>query len=321
MASTTSPRSAAPGSAFDAFDPRFGAVTGDSPRLEVVVAADAHEGPVYVASEEALYFTSLPRAGRVAIRRLSLCDGRVETVRDPAAMANGMTLGADGRLLVCEQGDMAQPAAIAAVDRATGEREVVADAWRGLPFNSPNDVVRRSDGTIWFTDPSYGHLQGFRPEPSAGDYVYRFDPRSGRAEPVADGLDKPNGLAFSPDETVLYVGDSGANQAPGSHHPSRPYHILAHDVLGGRHLSAPRLFAVVAPGFPDGLKVDSEGRVYSSSASGVLVFGPTGDPLGEIRLPGAVNFTFGGRHRNVLFITADTAIWAAHLAATGPPTP
>jgi gluconolactonase len=131
---------------------------------------------------------------------------------------------------------------------------------------------------------------------------------------VADSLDKPNGLAFSPDERILYVGDSGANQEAGSYHAGRPHHILAFDVVHGRHLVNQRLFAVVAPGYPDGLKVDRRGRVFSSAASGVLVFDRTGDLIGEIHLPGAVNFTFGGRRGNLLFITADTAIWVAVLA-------
>ena len=134
---------------------------------------------------------------------------------------------------------------------------------------------------------------------------------------VADSFEKPNGLAFSPDESVLYVGDSGANQERGSFYPKLPHHIVAFDVAAGRRLINSRLFAVNAPGFPDGIKVDREGRVYASSFAGVQVFSPHGDLIGEIDLPGAVNFAFGGADRNVLFITADDAIWAAVLNATG----
>jgi gluconolactonase len=314
MASTVAP----PNHTFIEHDPSFRDVLGPAPALERVVDADAHEGPVYAADEDALYYTTPPHDLRVAIKRLALADRTIDTVREPARMANGMTLGPDGRLLVCEQGSSDHTAAIAAIDRASGARETLVESWRGAPFNSPNDVLAASDGSIWFTDPSYGFLQGFRPEPQVGDYVYRFDPASGRVAPVADDLDKPNGLAFSPDESVLYVGDSGANQTAGSYHPDRPHHVLAYELIGGRHLGAPRLLAVVTPGFPDGLKVDSAGRVYTSSFSGVQIFDPSGDLIGEIALPGAVNFTFGGRDRNVLFITADTAIWAAHLQATGP---
>jgi gluconolactonase len=307
-------------SAFIAHAAAFEDVLGSCPRLELVAACDAHEGPVYVADEDVLYFTTVSHDGRVAIKRLRLASGEIETLRDASNRANGMTLAADGRLLVCEQGAVVQPAAIAAVDRMSGEREVLVQEWRGAPLNSPNDIVRHSDGSVWFTDPSYGFLQGFKSKPQVGDYVYRFDPRSGDIAPVATSFDKPNGLAFSPDERVLYVGDSGANQTEGSYHPERPHHVMAFEVLDGGQLGPGRLFAVVAPGFPDGLKVDGEGRVYASSFSGVQVFSPSGQLIGEIALPGAVNFTFGGRRRDVLFITTDTAIWAAHLQAAGPRT-
>jgi gluconolactonase len=285
-------------------------------RVECVAETDAHEGPVYVPDEDALYFTSLPQAGRVAIRRLAPATGRVSTVREPANGANGMALSHDGRLVVCEQGDLSQPARITRVDRATGVAETVVDGWGGLPLNSPNDVVVRSDGTIWFTDPSYGFLQGFRPAPRAGDHVYRYDPGSGELSVVADSLDKPNGLAFSPGEAVLYVTDSGANQEEGSYYPDRPHHIRAFDVADGR-LTGERVFAEVTPGFPDGIKCDTEGRVYASSFDGVQVFDPAGERVAEIALPGAVNFTFGGPGRDVLFITTDTAVWAARLNAKG----
>jgi gluconolactonase len=179
-----------------------------------------------------------------------------------------------------------------------------------LPLNSPNDIVVKSDGTIWFTDPAYGFLQGFRPRPSHGDFVWRFDPATGRATIVAFDFDKPNGLAFSPDESVLYIGDSGANHEAGSFDPQRPHHVRAFDVAGSRLVNG-RLFAVITPGFPDGLKVDADGRVYASSFAGVQIFDTTGELLDQIDLPGAVNFTFGGAENDTLFITSDTAIWAA----------
>jgi gluconolactonase len=180
------------------------------------------------------------------------------------------------------------------------------DAWDGLPLNSPNDVAVHPDGTIWFTDPSYGYLQGFRPEPRAGDHVYRYEPRTGRLTPTADGCDKPNGLAFSPDGSVLYVSDNGA-----------PHELLAFDVLPRGELAGRRRVAVGTPEHPDGLKVDAAGRVYGSASYGVQVWAPGGEPVGAIELPGAVNFAFGGTDRNVLFITADTAVWAAALDTKG----
>jgi gluconolactonase len=270
--------------------------------VTVVAETDAHEGPVYVADDHALYFTTL-----AAIRRLDLETNELTTVVEDANGANGMTLDLDGTLLVCEQGTRTSDARISRLDPRTGEPETVVDGLRGLRLNSPNDVVVTSDGAIWFTDPSYGFLQGFRPEPQLGDHVYRY--ADGRLTVAADSFDKPNGLAFSPDESVLYVGDSGANQAPGSFHPSRPHHIEAFDVVDGR-LRNERLFAVTTPGFPDGIKVDSAGRVYASAFSGIQIFDPGGEQIGEIELPGAVNFTFG-RDESVLYVTADTAVYAA----------
>jgi gluconolactonase len=324
------PSDAGPG--FEMYDPEFEAVLGSAPRLVLVAETDAHEGPVYVPGEDALYFTAVPQAAgpleagepRAAIKRLAL-DGcsfpagpsRLSTLPASVYMPNGMTLGHDGHLVVCEQGTQTERARISRVDPRTGRVDTLVDSWGGLRLNSPNDVVVRRDGTIWFTDPSYGYRQGFRPEPQAGDYVYRFDPRSGRLSVVADSFDKPNGLAFSPDEQILYVTDSGANQEPGSYHVGRPRHVIAFDVLGGRHLGPGRLFTVTTPGFPDGIKVDRDGRVYASASSGVQVFSPAGDLIGQISLPGAVNFTFGGPRGQLLFITTDTAVWAAILAVTG----
>jgi gluconolactonase len=309
--------------AFISSSPAFEEVVGDGARLTLLAEIDAHEGPVYFADEDALYFTSVPRPGpdrspSVQIKRLPLSEpDRVSVLAEQANGANGMTADLDGSLIVCEQGTRWQPARITRVDRRTGERETLVDNWRGLPLNSPNDVVVAGDGAIWFTDPSYGYLQGFRPPPMVGDYVYRHSPATGQTTVVADGFDKPNGIAFSPDERILYVTDSGANQEPGSYHVARPHHIKAFDVMHGRCLVRERLFAVVSPGFPDGLKVDSEGRVYASSFSGVQVFDPDGELQGEIRVPGAVNFCFAGAERDLLLITTDSAVWAAALAAKG----
>jgi gluconolactonase len=273
--------------------------SGFPARVEHLVDVDAHEGPVYVAGEDALYFTSVPRPGpRVDIKRLDLGSLEVSVIRSDARAANGMTLGHDGRLVVCEQ----IGGAIAAIDRVSGERELLVDG-----FNSPNDVVVKSDGTIWFTDPSYGWLQGFRPRPLLRDSVYRYDPRTGGVICVADSFDKPNGICFSPDERTLYVADNGD-----------PHHLKAFDVVDGLRLEGERVIHVSSPDHPDGLKADVAGRLYATFAGGVEVLGADGSPIGAIELPGAVNFCFGGPERNVLFITADTAIYAAHLETKGP---
>ena len=309
--------------AFVAHSPEFDEVTGEDPRLSLLAEVDAHEGPVYFADENALYFTTSPRAGvdrtpLVQIKRLALEEpGEPSVLVAEANGANGMAPDCEGRLVVCEQGSRWEPARLSRVDRTTGQRESVVEDWRGLPFNSPNDVVVASNGAIWFTDPSYGHLQGFRPPPMVGNYVYRHDPASGQTEVVADGFDKPNGIAFSPDERVLYVTDSGANQEPGSYYVTRPHHVKAFDVVQSRRLAGERLFAVISPGFPDGLKVDGAGRVYASSFSGIQIFDPDGGLLGEIQVLGTVNFCFGGAEGDLLLITNDSAVWAAALAAKG----
>jgi gluconolactonase len=262
--------------------------------LTRLVATDAHEGPVYVADEHALYFTSVPRPRpHVAVRRLDLGTLKVTTVADGANAANGMTLDTNGRLVVCEQGTRMSEARLSRLDRFTGTRRTIVDSYRGLPLNSPNDVVAARDGSIWFTDPSYGYLQGFRPPPQLPDAVYRLDPETGLLVSVADNFDKANGLAFSPDERTLYVGDSEACR------------IYAFDVEDGR-LANQRVFSEIAPGYPDGIKVTADGRVFSSFCDGIAIFDPQGERIGEIELPGAVNFTFG----DALYVTTDTAIWA-----------
>jgi gluconolactonase len=295
-------------------------VLGPDPRIVEVIATDAHEGPVYAADEDALYFTSVPRRSGhldltlplVAVRRLAL-DGRrfpvapnrLTTLRAPANAANGMTMDREGRLVMCEQGSFFEPAAITRLDRRTGAIETLVDSAGGLPLNSPNDVAVTGNGAIWFTDPSYGHLQGFRPEPAVADRVYRYDRSKRRLDAVAGGFDKPNGLVFSPGEDVLYVSDNGA-----------PQHVVAFDVAGGR-VTGRRVFAAGTPGHPDGLAVDADGRLYASAAGGIHVFSSGGERIGTIAIPGAVNFTFGGRERNILFVTADTSIWAVLLRVSG----
>ena len=263
-------------------------------RPELIAQTDAHEGPVYAADEHALYFTAV---GGGAVTRLDLITRAVRVLRAGDMHANGMAMDARGALVVCEQGSMTEPARIARLDRRTGDITTIVDSWLGLPLNSPNDVLVASDGALWFTDPSYGWLQGFRPRPAAPDQVYRYDPRSGALSVVADGFDKPNGLALSPDERTLYVGDSETSE------------IWAFDLRGGR-----RLFAEIAHGYPDGLKTDGAGRVYTTCADGIQIFDPHGSLAGEIRLPGAVNFAFG---HDVLFITNDVGVWAASPAARG----
>lgn len=313
---------------FVAYRDKFHKIVGRDFQRPVLIETNAHEGPVYVEREHALYFTTVPEPGsrNIAIMRLQLGGDRfpftalsLETVRQPSNMANGMTLDRKGHLVICEQGTRDEPARISRLDLKTRALETIVDQWRGLRFNSPNDVVVKSDETVWFTDPNYGEIQGFKPAPEVGAFVYRHDPATSDTTVVADSFDKPNGLAFSIDESVLYITDTGANQAPGSYFVNRPHHVRAFDVYKGRHLRNDRLFAVVSPGCPDGIKLDTKGRVYTSSATGVQVFTPQGDLLGEIIAPGVANFTFGGPRSDVLFILGDTKIWQAKLDTRGLP--
>ena len=310
-------------------------VLGDDAKVTKLVSTDAHEGPVYVRGEDAIYFTTLPVDVKipiegyknVRIRRFSLRglsgdpvenQKYLSTVRNPSNMANGMTLDLAGNLIICEQGTRSEPAAIARLDLRSGAYEKLVEEWFGLPFNSPNDVVVKSDGSIWFTDPCYGFFQGFKDSPMVGSYVYRFDPSNLSLSVVADTFNRPNGLAFSPGEESLYINDSAAIQGSGPYRPDLPHDIWAFDLTDdGKHLRNRRLIAVVTPGIPDGLKVDSEGRIYSSSQSGVQVFTPHGDLLGQILVPNVANFTFGGVNNDTIFMMADTAIWSARLKAKG----
>jgi len=267
------------------------------PRAVLFAAADAHEGPVVFG--DGLLFTSVRRGTRVAIRRLDLVTGALTTLFEDANAANGMTLDRDGRLLVCEQGTLDTPARITRVELTTRCTETLVTSVLGRPLNSPNDVTVGPDGAIWFTDPSYGHVQGFRPAPQLPDAAYRFNPATGELDAVPWEFDKPNGIALSPDGGTLYVSDNGA-----------PHHLVALDVAGGRATNG-RILAVCTPGHPDGLKVDGDGRIYASAATGIQILAPDGAQLGSIDLPGAVNFGFG--RNGLLYVTTDAAVWAVDL--------
>jgi gluconolactonase len=304
----------------------FRTILGTDFQRPVLIETNAHEGPVYVKDEHALYFTTAPEPGpkNIAIMRLQLSGDAFpfaaqapETVRQPSNMANGMTLDRDGRLVICEQGTKGTCAQISRMDLKARKIETVVDQWRGLRFNSPNDVVVKSDGTVWFTDPNYGEIQGFKNAPEVGAFVYRHDPATDETAVVADSFNKPNGLAFSPDETMLYITDTGANQAPDTYFVGLPHHVRSFDVVDGRHLRNERLFAVVSPGVPDGIKLDAQGHVFTSSGTGVQVFTRQGDLMGEIIAPGVANFSFGGPNNDVLFILGDTNIWQAKLQVAG----
>ena len=266
------------------------------------------EGPCYFRDGNYLVWSDIPND-----RMMRWVDGGGVTVfRQPSNFTNGNTRDRQGRLVSCEHG-----ARRVTRTEYDGTITVLADAIGGRRLNSPNDVVVKSDDTVWFTDPSYGILsdyEGHRAAPEYGGcYVFRFDPHAGSLERVADDFEMPNGIAFSPDERQLYIADTG-----GSHRKGGPHHIRVFDVLDGRRLANGRVFAQVRPGLADGFRLDTDGNVWTSAGDGVHCYAPDGVLLGKIRVPEVVsNLTFGGRNGNRLFITATTSLYSVHVAKNG----
>ncbi len=224
--------------------------------------------------------------------------GGVQTFRKPSQQANGNTLDREGRLLSAEHGGRR-------VSRAgnDGKSETVVDSFEGKKLSSPNDVIVKSDGTIWFTDPDYG-LAG-RPKETPGNYVYRFDPAAKALTPIAKDFDKPNGLCFSPDESKLYVADSG-----------KPRHIRMFNVARDGAVTGGDVFVSIDKGGPDGIRCDSAGRVWSSSGDGAQVFGADGKLLVRILLPeAAANLAFGGPKGHTLYLTARKSLYSVETMA------
>jgi len=266
------------------------------------------EGPVYFADGDYLLWSDIPNN-----RIMQFVQGAgVRVFRQPSSNSNGNTRDRQGRLVTCEHG-----ARRVTRTEPDGDITVLADNYRGKRLNSPNDVVVKSDGSVWFTDPPYGILSAYEGGTSASElgacYVFRLDPGDGGLSIVADDFVKPNGIAFSPDETTLYVADTGA-----SHDPKGPHHIRAFAVEGGARLSKSRIFAEINPGLADGFRLDRDGNLWTSAGDGVHCFSPAGELLGKIKVPEVVsNVTFGGPKRNRLFITATTSLYAIYLAQEG----
>ena len=272
------------------------------------------EGPVWFADLNCLLFSDIPNQ---RILRWSPDPvgsdgmGQVSVFRTPSNFANGHTRDRQGRLVSCEHG-------LRRVTRTEpdGTITVIADSFAGKRLNSPNDVVVKSDGSIWFTDPTYGILsyyEGYRAAPEqAARHVFRVDGTTGKITSVCDDFRQPNGLAFSPDESRLYIADSAA-----SHDASAPRHIRAFEVQGDR-LTGGDAFVVIDAGIPDGLRVDDAGRVWSSAGDGVHCFDRGGERLGKVLVPETVaNLTFGGPRRNRMFICGTTSLYAMHLCVNG----
>lgn len=273
------------------------------------------EGPVWLEEDRSVLWSDIPNN---RILRWSARDG-MTVWREEVEFTNGHTREKDGSILHCSHGHRAIVRTRFGPDLSDPVDEIVVDRFKGKRLNSPNDIVVKRDGTIWFSDPPYGivsDLEGHRGDPELdGNYVFRLDPRTGALTIAADFVEEPNGLAFSPDESVLYVSDtSAALRTDGSGH----HHIVAFDVIDGTLLANPRIFAVVAPGLADGFRVDSRGWVFTSSADSVQIYHPDGTRLARIGVPEKVaNLTFGGVDGNELYICASTSLYRIQLNATG----
>lgn len=268
------------------------------------------EGPVWIGDQNRLLVSDIPNDRILAWDE----DHGLSVFRHRAGFPNGQTRDRQGRLLTCSHGERA-------LLRTEHSGRVVrlVDSHRGEPLNTPNDVVVKRDGTIWFSDPLYGLIndyEGGRRSSRQPARVYRFDPNDGSLTAMTEPSQVvgPNGLAFSPDESLLYVVDTGAPDDPD---PER--RILVFDVEdGGGALGEARLFHQVSPGYADGICVDEEGHVWSSAGDGVHCIAPDGHRLGRLRTPQRVaNLCFGGEHCNRLFICAWTAMYAIHVNTRG----
>ena len=299
------------GTGFEAFDKRFNKLLTGHGRVERVWTGGRWtEGPAWFAAGRYLVFSDIPNN---RLMRYDECDGHVSVFRQPSNNCNGNTTDPQGRLVTCEH-------LTRRVTRTEhdGSITVLASNYKGKRFNSPNDVVVKSDGSIWFTDPSYGILSDYEgikaPMELDRCNVYRIDGQTGDITVVADDFVKPNGLAFSRDESLLYIADTGL-----SHDPNGPKHIRALKVnADGKTLGASKIFADCVAGLFDGFRVDRDDRIWTSAADGVHCYLPTGDLIGKIKLPEICgNVCFGGTHRNRLFMCGTTSLYSAYLAING----
>ncbi len=299
------------GTGFEALDRRFSACLIGHARVERLWTGGRWlEGPAWFPAGRYLVCSDIPNNRML---RYDECDGSVSVFRQPSNNSNGNSVDGQYRLVTCEHG-----ARRVSRTEHDGSITVIADKYQGKRLNSPNDLVVKSDGSIWFTDPPYGILadyEGGKAEPEiGGNNVYRIDPSSGAIDAVADDFDKPNGIAFSVDEKFLYVADTGASHKPGGNKHIRRLALAAN----GKSLGASKVFADCTAGLFDGFRLDSDGRIWTSAADGVHCYDRDGTLLGKIRIPELVsNVCFGGPRLNRLFICATTSLYSAYLAING----
>jgi gluconolactonase len=286
---------------FEVLDGRFAAVKSDQWMERLHTGCRWTEGPAYFAAGRYLVFSDIPND---RILRWDETTGAVGTFRQPARYANGHTVDRRGRLVSCEHGSRQ-------VTRTEpdGSVTVLADRFDGMRLNSPNDVVERADGSIWFTDPGYGidsDYEGHKAESEiGGHHVYRIDPATGQVRLVASDFNRPNGLAFSLDERQIYVSDSEER------------HLRLLRVADDSTLTGGEVFAHCDAGTFDGVRLDDTGRIWVAAGDGIHCFDPDGTLLGKLRVPETVaNFTFGGQQRNHLFICATSSLYSLRVNVT-----
>lgn len=271
------------------------------------------EGPAYFGGGRYLVFSDIPNN---RMMRYDETDGSMSVFRQPANNSNGNTRDREGRLVTCEH--LGRRVSRTEHD---GSITVIADKYEGKRLNSPNDVVVHPDGAIWFTDPTYGidmDYEGKICEPEvAGSYVYRVDPGSGAVEAVATDFVKPNGIAFSPDYSELYIVDTGA-----THVPNGPRHIRRFSVADGKRLSGGEVFAESTAGLFDGFRFDMDGNIWTSAKDGVHCLNRAGELIGKIKIPEVVaNVAWGTEKRIRLYIMGTSSLYAVYLKTKGMPYP
>ena len=292
-------------SSFEVIDPRFRALAFGNVHLEqLYTGCRWSEGPAWFSAGRYLVWSDIPND---RMMRWDETDGSVSVFRQPAMNSNGNTVDALGRLVTCEHRGRC-------ISRTEfdGTRTVIAERYEGKRFNSPNDAVVKSDGSIWFTDPSYGIDSDYEGDAAPSEIgrcnVYRVD-TDGRIDVVAGDFVQPNGIAFSPDESLLYVVDTGL-----THHADGPHHVRRFSVSGGASISGGEVFATCPAGVYDGLRVDVHGNLWLAASDGVHCHAPDGVLLGKVRVPEAVaNVCFGGPKLNRLFVCATTSLYSVFL--------
>ena len=298
-------------SPFIVLDDRFRRLTAFAAQLERLwTGARWTEGPAYFAAGRYLVWSDIPNN---RILRWDETDGSVSVFREPSNNANGHTVDREGRLVSCEH----QSRCISRTEH-DGSRTVLVDRMGDKRLNSPNDVIVKSDGTVWFSDPTYGIDNDYEgdaaPSEIGASHVYRYDPATGACTAVTSDFVKPNGLAFSPDERLLYIADTGS-----THVKHGPRHIRRFTVgSDGKTLSGGEVFATCDPGVFDGFRLDVAGNLWTSAGDGVHCYAPDGTLLGKVAVPEAVaNVCFGGPKRNRLFICGTTSLYAIYLGIQG----